>query len=91
MSYGRFKDLTRRTASDKIFGNKVFNIAKNPKYDGYQRDHVSMAYKFFDKRGSAMHAWSETLNTRNIFAGKKWKYFEQGINWKTTHTKYYKI
>ena len=32
MVYGDFKDLTRRTASDKILRNKVFNIAKNPKY-----------------------------------------------------------
>ena len=35
MSYGDFKYLTRRTASDKIFGDRAFNIAKNPKYDGY--------------------------------------------------------
>ena len=38
MTYGDFKDLTRRTASDKILGDKAFNIAKNLKYDGYQRD-----------------------------------------------------
>ena len=25
-------------------------IAKNPKYDGYQRGHASMVYKFFDKK-----------------------------------------
>ena len=36
MVYGYFKDLSRRTAPDKLFGYKVFNIAKNPKYDGYQ-------------------------------------------------------
>ena len=35
MAYGDFKDLTRRTASDKILHDKAFNIAKNPKYDGY--------------------------------------------------------
>ena len=28
-----FKDLTRRTASDRILHDKAFNIAKNPKYD----------------------------------------------------------
>ena len=28
MVYGDFKDLTRRTASDKILRNKSFNIAK---------------------------------------------------------------
>ena len=33
MAYGDFKDLNRRTAVDKVLRNKVFNIAKNPKYD----------------------------------------------------------
>ena len=36
MAYGHFKDLNRRTASDNILRDKVFNIAKNPKYDGYR-------------------------------------------------------
>ena len=35
MAYGYFKNLTQRTASDKILREKAFNIAKNPKYDGY--------------------------------------------------------
>ena len=52
MAYGDFKDLTRRTASDKILCDKAFNIAKNPKYDGYQRGLASMVYKFFDKKAS---------------------------------------
>ena len=30
MVYGDFKDLTRRTASDKILLDKAFDIAKNP-------------------------------------------------------------
>ena len=50
MAYGDFKDLTRRTASDKILHDKAFNIAKNPKYNGYQRGLASMVYKFFDKK-----------------------------------------
>ena len=37
MAYGDFKDLAKRAASDKVLRNKAFNIAKNPKYDGYQR------------------------------------------------------
>ena len=37
MAYGDFKDLAKRTASDKVLRDKAFNIAKNPKYDGYQR------------------------------------------------------
>ena len=36
MAYGDFKDLIRRTASDEILCDKAFNIAKNPKYYGYQ-------------------------------------------------------
>ena len=50
MTYGDFKDIKRRTASDKILRDKAFNIAKNPKYDGYQRGLASMVYKFFDKK-----------------------------------------
>ena len=47
MVYGDFKDLTKRTTSDKILHDKAFNIAKNPKCDGYQRDLVSMVFNFF--------------------------------------------
>ena len=50
LAYGDFKDLTRRTASDKILRDKAFNIAKNPKYNRYQRGLVSMVYKVFDKK-----------------------------------------
>ena len=50
MDYGDFKDLERRTASDKVLSDKSFNIAKNPKYDGYKRGLASMVYKFFDKK-----------------------------------------
>ena len=35
MAYGDFKDLNRRTVADKVLRDKVLNIAKNPKYDGY--------------------------------------------------------
>ena len=52
MAYGDFKYLARRTASDKVLSNKAFNIAKNPKYDGYQRGLASMVYKFFDKKSA---------------------------------------
>ena len=31
------KDLARRTAADKFLREKAYNIAKDPKYDGYQR------------------------------------------------------
>ena len=50
MAYGDFKDLTKRTDSDKASRDKAFNIAKNPKYDGYQWGLAPMVYKFFDKK-----------------------------------------
>ena len=52
MTFGDFQNLPRRTASDKIFREKQFNIAKNSKYDGYQRGLASMVYNFFDKKSS---------------------------------------
>ena len=48
MAYGNIKDLAKRTAADKVLGDKAFNIAKDPKYDGYQRGLASMMYQFFD-------------------------------------------
>ena len=50
MIYGNFKDLSRRSASDKVSRDKAFNVAKNPKYDGYQTGLASMVYKFFVKK-----------------------------------------
>ena len=52
MAYGDYKNLARRRASDTVLCDHAFNIAKNPKYDGYQRGIVSVVYKFFDKKSS---------------------------------------
>ena len=49
-AYSDSKDLTKRTVADKILRDKAFNIAKYPKYDGYQRGLASMVYKFFDSK-----------------------------------------
>ena len=54
MAYGAFKDLKRRKLSDKVLRHKAFNIVKNPKYDGYQRDIPSMVYTFFDKKSASL-------------------------------------
>ena len=34
--------------------DEAFNIAKNPKYDGYQRELASMVYKLFDKKSASL-------------------------------------
>ena len=49
-AYPDSKDPTERTVGDKILRDKAFNIAKGPKYDGYQRGLASMVYKFLDKK-----------------------------------------
>ena len=48
-AYGDFKDLPRRIASHKVLHDKAFDIAKNPKNNGYQCGLASMVYKFFGK------------------------------------------
>ena len=70
MAYGDFKDLARRTASDKVLRDKVFNIAKNHKYDEYQRELASTVYNFFDKKsagsGGNTHANKSTFNNEKF-------------------------
>ena len=50
MTNGDFKDILRRRASDKALRDKAFNIAKNPKYDEYQRGLASMVYVLIKSR-----------------------------------------
>ena len=49
MTYGKYKDLTKRTESDKVLEDKAFKIESNPKYNGYESGLASMVHKFFDK------------------------------------------
>ena len=53
MAIGGFKDVARRTASDKVLRDKAINISKNPKCDGYQRGLASMVYKFSESAKSS--------------------------------------
>ena len=55
-AYSDSKDLTNRTIADKNLKNRAFDIAKDPKYDGYQRGLASMVYKFFDSKVSGSGA-----------------------------------
>ena len=51
-AYSKWKDLAKRTKSDKVLRDKAFKVASDTKYDGYQKGLASMVYKFFDKRSS---------------------------------------
>ena len=64
IAYGDFKDLNRRTAFDKILRDKAFNIAKYPKYDGYQRGLASMVCRFFDKKCSGSGIKNENISNK---------------------------
>ena len=55
-AYSDSKDLTKRTVADKTLRNRAFNIAKDKKYDGYQRGLASMVYKFFNKKSKGSGA-----------------------------------
>ena len=66
MIYGDFKDLTKRTASDKILLHKAFNFAKNPKYDGDQRGLASMVCKFFDKKISGSGIKNKNMSNKEL-------------------------
>ena len=45
----RRRRRTIRRTSDKVLHDKTFNLAKNPKYDGYQRGLASLVYNFLIK------------------------------------------
>ena len=62
MAYNKYKDLKGRTQSDVVLKNKVFKIATNPKYDGFQRALASMVWKFFNKRSKKVLSGSGIEN-----------------------------
>ena len=49
-AYTKYKDVENRLTSDQKLENSAYDIASNPKYDGYQRDLASMVCKFFDSK-----------------------------------------
>ena len=38
MAYGKYKDLTTRTQSDKVLRDKAFEIGSNPKHMDIKED-----------------------------------------------------
>ena len=55
MAYGKSKDLTNRTQSEKLLKDKACKFVSDPKYDGNQRGLASMVYKFFDKKSASFN------------------------------------
>ena len=71
MAYGKCKDLTKRTQSDKVLRDKAFKIASNPKYDGYERGLALMVYKFFDIKSASLADKSVNESGINSISNKK--------------------
>ena len=46
--------------------DKGFNFAKNPKYDGYQRDLASMIFGFFDKKSNGFGVNNEIKQNEQL-------------------------
>ena len=75
-----YRDVENRLISDQKLRNSAYDIASNPKYDGYQRGLASMVYKFFDSKvapldkksmsgkGNAKHSSLERTENNKILA-----------------------
>ena len=71
MAYGKSKYLAKITKSDKVLRDKAFKMAKDPKYDGYQRGLASMVYRFFDTKSSeVMLMLNQIINSRMNFINR---------------------
>ena len=66
MASGKYKELQKRAQSNKVLKDKAFEIANNPRYDGYQRGLVSMAYKFFDKKSKGIGIKNEIKENEQL-------------------------
>ena len=85
MAYGDFKDLNRRTVSDKLLLDKAFNIAENTKYDGHQHRPASIVYKFFDKKYLVVALKMRIFQTKNKLKNQTNQLLENFKNEKYTH------
>ena len=65
-AYADHKDLINRTEADKVLRDKAYDIASNPKYDGYQRGLASMVYNFFDKKSTGSGIKKDTAKPSSL-------------------------
>ena len=85
MAYEDFKDLNVETVADKVLCDKAFNIAKYPKYDGYQGGLASMVYKFFDGKTSGMGIKNENISNKEV-VGDSDKQITRNFNKSKVHS-----
>ena len=66
MAYRDLKNLNRKTAADKVLRDKIFNIAKNPKYDRYQHGFAAMFHEYFDEKTSGRTVRNEMTSNKEL-------------------------
>ena len=66
MTYRDLKDLPRRTTSHKVLCDKKLNIAKTPKYVGYQKGFASNIFQYFDKETSGGPIKDEIMSNQEL-------------------------
>ena len=79
MTYGKFKDLAKTTQSDKVLRERVFKVAKNPKYDGYQRGIASVVYKFFDEKSTVSGIKNDIKQNKQLANEKNQKKTKENV------------
>ena len=62
ITYGDFKNLPRRTATDKVLRDKAFSVAEIPKCDRHRRRIPAMVCNFFDERTSGGDVKDEMMS-----------------------------
>ena len=67
-AYSDSKELAKTTISDKILKGRGYEIAINPKYDGYQRGLARMMYKFSDKKTGPEKTSKVKANVNEVLA-----------------------
>ena len=91
-AYFDHKELINRTEADKVLKDKAYDIASNPKYDGYQRGLASMVYKFFDKKsmgsGTAKPSSLERIPSSSILANERHKPIIRKFNKRTVYSQF---
>ena len=90
-AYADHKDLINRTEADKVLRDQAYDIASNPKYDGYQRGLASMVYKFFDKKsmGSGFKKLKNTTKSNSsILADELHKPIIRKFNKRTEYSQF---
>ena len=81
MACGKYKDLSKRTESDKVLSNRVFEISSNAKYYGYQRGLTPMVYELFDKkiRWQWCKCYAKSTTFKWTSKTNYWKILKRGV------------